>query len=390
MTPRRRLRGIAWAHTRATGPLHVTAQAFSDLHPGVEITWSARSLWAFGEATLDSLAEDFDLIVLDHPMIGYAVERSLLAALDELVEPSWIAEQAAASVGRSHESYRFDGRQWAAAIDAACPVSVAREDLLLASGARLPASWSEMLELAARANGRVVVPLKPIDALSLFLSLCANQGPPPLDLDAGEVVSEDVGRHVLAQMAELVGLVGRRCLDLNPIDILNAMSIGDELFYCPHAYGYSNYAREGYGPRRLSFGPFVGPGAPHSAGTTLGGAGLAISARCTERETAAEYLQWISAAECQRSTYVLAGGQPGHGAAWDDDLANALTGQFFRRTRDTIERAYTRPRHPGMHAFQAAAARELRAFLLGERGAPDTLDQLRAHFRASSRDPAHG
>lgn len=390
MTARRHLRGIAWAHTRATGPLHVTAQAFSDLHPDVEITWSARSLWAFGEETLDSLAETSDLIVLDHPMIGYAVERSLLVALDELVEPSWLAEQAAASVGHSHESYRYDGRQWAAAIDAACPVSVAREDLLIAAGERLPASWTDMLELAAGASGRVVVPLKPIDALSLFLSLCANQGPPPLDTQTGVVVSDDLGHHVLAQMAELVRLVGRRCLDLNPIDILNAMSTGDELLYCPHAYGYSNYAREGYAPRPLSFGPFVGPAAPLHAGTTLGGAGLAISARCGERETAAEYLQWISGAECQRRTYVLAGGQPGHSAAWDDDLANTLTGQFFRRTRETIEHAHTRPRHPGMHAFQAAAASELRAFLFGERGAPDTLEQLRAHFRASLSGFANG
>jgi multiple sugar transport system substrate-binding protein len=390
VTARRQLRGIAWAHTRATGPLHVTAQAFNDLHPDVEIVWSARSLWAFGEATLDSLAENFDLIVLDHPMIGHAVERSLLLALDELVETGWLAEQADASVGHSHESYRYEGRQWAAAIDAACPVSVAREELLNAAGAKPPASWSEMLELAAAESGRVVVPLKPIDALSLFLTLCANQGPPPLDTETAVVVADDLGRVVLEQMAQLVTLVGRRCLDLNPIDVLNAMSTGDELLYCPHAYGYSNYAREGYAPQRLTFGPFAGPAAPACAGTTLGGAGLAVSAGCHDVEVAAEYLQWISSAECQRTTYVLAGGQPGNAAAWDDDLANALTGQFFRRTRETIERAYTRPRHPGMHAFQAAAAGELRAFLLGELPAPDALERLGAHFRASSAARADG
>jgi multiple sugar transport system substrate-binding protein len=382
MTATRTLRGVAWAHTRATGPLHVTAQAFADLNPGVEITWSARSLWAFGEAKLDSLARDYDLIVLDHPMIGYAVEQSLLVALDDHVQPGWLEAQADGGVGRSHASYSYNGQQWAAAIDAACPVSVWRADLMRDAGVTPPASWSEMTDLA-QTTGRVAAPLKPIDSLSLFLTLCANQGPAPLDTATGAIVAEPLGLQVLDQMSELVRLVGSHCLDLDPIGLLTAMTTSDRIFYCPHAYGYTNYARAGYAPERVTFGPFAGPADPREAGTTLGGAGLAISSRCRDLDLAADYLQWIAGAECQRSTYVLAGGQPGHGAAWDDPLANEITGQFFRQTRATLEQAYVRPRHPGMPAFQAEAASLIHAHLRGECEAASTLERLADRFQQS-------
>jgi multiple sugar transport system substrate-binding protein len=376
------LRGIAWAHTRATGPLQVTAQAFADFRPGVRITWDTRSLWAFGEASLDDLIDRYDLIVLDHPMIGHAVERGLLLPLDGHVPAAWLDDQAAHAVGGSHDSYRYDGRQWAAAIDAACPVAVARDDLLEQAGAERPTAWDEVLALA-RSTGRVVVPLKQIDALSLFFTLCANQGEPALDLATGRVVSDELGLQVLAQMRELLDAVGAPCLDRSPIDVLAAMSSSDDVLFCPHAYGYTNYAREGYGRSRVAFHDFCGPGRPAHAGTTLGGAGLAVSARTRRAELAFEYLGWAASPECQRTTYVLAGGQPGHAAAWDDETANAITGGFFRNTRRTIESAYVRPNHPGMHDFQASAGAAVRSFLLGSVDAPEALAAVGRAFRES-------
>ena len=271
-----------------------------------------------------------------------------------------------------------------AAIDAACPVSVWREDLMAAGGWRVPLNWAEVIDLA-RASGRVAAPLKPIDALSLFLTLCANQGAPPLDVVTGTVVAPDLGAHVLGQMADLVGVIGRGCLSLNPIDLLTTMSATDEILYCPHAYGYSNYSRRGYAPRRVTFGAFPGPSEPWSAGTTLGGAGLAVSSRCRDLSAAVDYLMWVADEECQRATYVFAGGQPGHAVAWDDDLANEITGDFFRRTRSTIDRTFVRPRHPGMHAFQAAAAANLRSFIDGEYDAVRTLELLDESFLDSLR-----
>ena len=57
---------------------------------------------------------------------------------------------------------------------AACQIAVSRPDLLR----EVPATFDEALALARA--GRVAVPLKPIDALSCFLTLCANQGEEPL------------------------------------------------------------------------------------------------------------------------------------------------------------------------------------------------------------------
>lgn len=364
------------------GPLHVTAEVFCDLHRDVRITWEARSLWSFSEQPLDALVDQYDLVVVDHPMIGWAAEHGLLIPLDELVVSGWLADQAAGTVGGSHLSYRYAGHQWAATIDAACPVGVSRDDLLLHAGTTSPESWEGVLSLA-RSSGRVAVPLKQIDALVLFFTLCANYGSPPVDLANATFVSEELGVHVLDQMAELLRVVGRRCLDWSPIDLLTVMSTTDELLYCPHAFGYTNYSREGYAPHRLRFRNFPGPGAPSYAGATLGGAGLAISSRSLHVDVALEYLQWVASPGCQRATYVLAGGQPGHAAAWDDRLANAATGGFFGRTRQTIEHAYVRPNDPAMPGFQALAGAAVRAFLLGHASARDTFRALHEHYRAS-------
>lgn len=370
------LKGIAWDHTRGAAPLLVTAQVRADIDPSVQISWERRSLWAFGEASLDDLVERYDLLVIDHPMIGYAVGHGLFLPLDELLPAEWLAEQERGSVGASHQSYRNGGHQWAAAIDAACQVAVSRPDLL----AEPPTTWDAVLALA-REEGGVAVPLKPIDALSCFLTLCANQGGEPLR--DGRVVGEELGLRVLGQLRELASVVPAGCLEQNPIELLNAMSTGEAIAYCPYAFGYTNYAREGYAPRRLSFHDIPAAGDRGCVGSTLGGAGIAISARCANPEAAAAYVGWLASPECQRTTYVLAGGQPGHAAAWDDEPVNRVTGDFFRATRRTIEQAYVRPTHDGIAAFQTFAAALLHRFL-AEGGRPEgVLAELDGLYQAS-------
>jgi multiple sugar transport system substrate-binding protein len=44
-----------------------TGQRFCETHPGAEITWVKRSLEEFGHYPLAKLAENFDLMVIDHP-----------------------------------------------------------------------------------------------------------------------------------------------------------------------------------------------------------------------------------------------------------------------------------------------------------------------------------
>ena len=68
--------------------------------------------------------------------------------LDDLID----VETAASFVGRSLESYRYDGRTWALPIDAACQVAVARPDLIAALGKGAPETWDEMFELGSAAR----------------------------------------------------------------------------------------------------------------------------------------------------------------------------------------------------------------------------------------------
>jgi multiple sugar transport system substrate-binding protein len=53
--------------------------------------------------------------------------------------------------------------------------------------------------------------------------------------------------------------------------------------------------------------------------------------------------------------YTLDGGQPGHRAAWTDDVCNALTSHFFRDTLLTLDEAFLRPRYAGYIHFQDEA-----------------------------------
>ncbi|HTS69631.1 MAG TPA: carbohydrate ABC transporter substrate-binding protein, partial [Terriglobia bacterium] len=125
-----RLRGMTWNHSRGYVPLVATAQRFYELNPGVEVIWEKRSLQEFADQPIDQLAGRYDLLVIDHPWAGFAAAAGLLLPLDEHLPVPFLADQAANSVGASHQSYNFDGHQWALAIDAATPVAAWRPDLI--------------------------------------------------------------------------------------------------------------------------------------------------------------------------------------------------------------------------------------------------------------------
>ncbi len=117
------LRGITWNHTRGLLPVVAAAQRFEELNPGVHITWEKRSLQEFADQPLAELGAQYDLLVIDHPWAGFAATSGVLTPMEELVSAEFLADQAANSVGPSHQSYRYGDRQWALAIDAATPVA---------------------------------------------------------------------------------------------------------------------------------------------------------------------------------------------------------------------------------------------------------------------------
>jgi multiple sugar transport system substrate-binding protein len=379
------LRGITWNHSRGFVPKVATGQRFEELNPGVEIHWEKRSLQAFADQSIADLAENFDLLIIDHPSIGEAAAHGLFQPLDGLLPDDFLAGQAADSVGQSHASYNYGGHQWALAVDAATPVASWRQDLLDARGLSVPATWEEVLDLADR--GMVAAAAVPIDSLMMFYMLCLDEGTVPGAAPSGFVADAAAGAAALMAMRELIARCDPDTPRRNPIQTYEAMTQGDTIAYCPFAYGYSNYARPGFARNRLNFGGLVARKRGRLR-STLGGAGLAISAHCKHPELAARYAQMMASPDCQRGLFMASGGQPGHRAAWRDAEANRVTGGFFRDTLSTLDEAWVRPRHDGYIAFQDGASAIVHACMLGAKPISATLLELdELHRQASIRLP---
>jgi multiple sugar transport system substrate-binding protein len=372
--PAKMLRGLTWKHDRGLAPLLATAKHFCEMHPEVKIEWETRSLQEFGEGSIRTVAEDYDLVVIDHPYMGVVAQEQCFLPLDEYFTPSQLEELKHDSVGPSYVSYYFDNHQWALPIDAAAQVAGYRADLLQATGFEVPQTWDEVLDLAKFRRGFVTPALSPLDSLMCFFTMCANLGEAPFTHNEG-VISRDVGEQVLERLRLLAEHAADGALSANPIAIWERMSSSDDIAYCPLAFGYSNYARNGYRPKLISFGliPSSGGG---PVGATLGGAGLAISKNCRHRDVALEYALWIAGQECQRTLYVDSGGQPGRNTAWQDPHANEITNGYFAATLPVLENAWLRPRFAGFEDFQVGALRAVHQFLKSERSCRETLARL--------------
>ncbi len=376
-----RLRGIAWNHSRGFSPMAATAQRHAELHPEVEITWEKRSLQAFADAPIADLAANFDLLVIDHPFAGFAASHpDVLLDLNPSVPASLLADHAANSVGPSHGSYAFGGQRCALAIDAAAPISGWREDRLARHGLRPPETWEEMLELARR--GLVAVAGLPVDCLMSFFMFCHAQGEEPC-ARRERVVTTEVGAAALAMQRELMRLLPPETWSRNPIRVWEALAAdGDGPAYCPFAYGYSNYARPGYAPHVLRFGGLV---THHGRRLrpTLGGTGLAVSARCPHPAAALDYAAAVAGAAWQRTLYFESGGQPAHRTAWTDAEVNRRSNHFFADTLATLDDAWVRPRYAGYLHFQDHGGDIVRDFLIGKSDTRAALSALDAAYRQS-------
>jgi multiple sugar transport system substrate-binding protein len=368
------LRGMTWKHDRGLAPLVATASRFREQNPEVMIEWETRSLQEFGESSIRAFAERYDMVVIDHPFLGEIARENCFLPLDEHFRPAQLSELNDDSVGPSYLSYCFAGHQWALPVDAAGQVAGYRADLLKSAGFKLPQTWEEVLEMAKFRRGFVSLALFPLDALMCFFSLCANQGEPPFSRGP-KVVGKDIGQQALERLHLLAEHSVEEALALNPIAIWEHMSSSDEIAYCPLAFGYSNYARNGYRSRLISFGP-IPSGGRGPVGATLGGTGLAISKKCAHPDLALAYALWVTGKECQRTLYVESGGQPASKAAWLDAHANKLTNGYFAATLAVLENAWLRPRSAGFERFQVAASEPIREFLTSKRSCSEVLERL--------------
>lgn len=373
------LRGITWGHSRGITPLLAASQRYEELHPGVQIQWKKRTLQEFADFPIEKLTADYDLLIIDHPWVGTAAATGCVLPLDKYLDKEYLDNQLANSVGGSHESYNYDGSQWALAIDAATPAASYRADLLAKNGVAVPQTWEEVIVLAAK--GKVAVPAIPIDLLMNFYSFCIAHGAVPF-ANKEEVVDKETGIAAIRTMQQLYSLVDRQLFDCNPIAVAELMSSTDDYWYCPFAYGYSNYSRAGFAKNLLRYADVVSINGKKLR-TTIGGTGLAVSASSQHKNIAVDFAAWVVSEEIQKTIYVQHGGQPGHLQAWLSPEANSIPNGFFSQVLPVMQNGYIRPRYHGYLYFQDHAGMPLQQCLQWKAEPEEVLTQMNVIYKKS-------
>ena len=362
------LKGLTWEHARGYDSVAASAQAYRPVAPDVEVRWEQRSLQAFADQPLESLVEEYDLLVIDHPHIPLAAEHGLFARLDGTGHDDELRTLAAQSVGPSHDTYAHAGGQWGLATDAAAQVAAYRPDLI----AEPPRDWPAVLALAEQ--GRVLWPYKPVDAFSSLVTVASGNGEEPMRT-AGVFLTGGALAEAMDTLRRLAALVPPENSTWNPIQAANELSAGDRFAYVPLMFGYTNYSRAGFRTNRVKYTDIPSSHAG-VAGSLLGGAGIAVSAAARHLEQAIAYAFWLDSAEVQEGVYYDAGGQPGNAVAWESERTNADSLDFFRGTRATLEGAYVRPRFVHYIELQNALSEAVNQALVGRM----TDDRLRARL----------
>ncbi|MBC7947366.1 MAG: extracellular solute-binding protein [Chitinophagaceae bacterium] len=374
------LRGITWGHSRGVTPLLAAAQRYEELHPGIQIQWKKRTLQEFADYPIEKLTEHYDLLIIDHPWVGCAAATNCVLPLDEYLPAAYLKNQLGNSVGGSFESYNYNNKQWALAIDAAAPFASYRKDLLSANNVAQPQTWEEVIDLARL--GKVAVPAIPIDLLMNFYSFCIAEGEEPF-LNS-YVVSEEVGVKAMETMKDLYSLVDKKMFTCNPIAVAEMMSSTNDYWYCPFAYGYSNYSRIGFAHHLLHYNDVVSI-YKKKLRTTIGGTGISVSAFSKYKEQAVDFAAFVCSEVHQKTVYVQHGGQPGHLAAWLNEESNLLTHDYFRQTLPVMQNGYMRPRYDGYLHFQDHAGQPLHEYLSGKTSAKDALTTMNEIYNQSLR-----
>ena len=364
------LKGMTWDHSRGFDPMLATSKKFQETHNNaVIIQWDKRPLQAFADRPIEDMTDDYDMIVIDYPHVGEVASKGLLQNLDLPKYSSHIEQLKKQSVGKSHESYYINNKQWALAIDAASQTACYREDLIPS----YPSNWNALLDLAK--NKKVLWPLKPVHAISSFYSIY-NNITTELMPDKKKFIDKNFGVETLTMMKAVSRELIIDCLTMDPIQTAELMTETNDFFYCPYIYGFSNYSRKNYRKYILKYINVINLSGKGPAGTHLGGTGIAVSNVSKNKDLAIEYAFWIASAECQKSLFYESGGQPGNSVAWEDDKINKETNNFFKGTRQTLDLAWVRPRHNGYMKFQDESGNLINEYLQSEIKAESICEKL--------------
>jgi multiple sugar transport system substrate-binding protein len=366
------LKGITWNHSRGYDPLIAASKEYLK-NTSVKVEWEIRSLKDFGDQSLTDLANQFDLLINDHPHSGVAASTQCVLALDNYLSEVQLKNLELESAGPSFSSYQYEGHQWALPIDAAFQSACFRDDLFKYES---PKSWEEaflLSNLLKKEGYYIGMSLCPTDALCSFLSLTAQLGS-PIKEGNKQLVKEYVGLKALELLRRMRDEFHPNSLDWNPIQLFDHMAEKNEIIYAPLAFNYTNYSRKDFRKNQLVF--TNSPGGK----TLLGGAGIAISSKCINISEAVKYAQWICSSDIQRKIYVESNGQPGNIIAWKDQGANDLTRNFFSNTLESLNMAYVRPRYNGWPAFQEYLGNEIHDHLKNNTDPKRALNKLQEAY----------
>jgi multiple sugar transport system substrate-binding protein len=365
------LRGMTWDHPRGLDSV-VSSNDLLIEKCGVSVEWTARSLLAFGDQPIEEFYRDYDLMVIDHPHVPDAVHAGGVIPFDDLISEETMSELSRTSVGQSHNSYQYQGKQWALAIDTAAQVSAFRADK--ADGS--PIFWSDVIAEAKKKT--VLWAHKPVDVFSTFATLMAQKGKGLYDNST--YVDVDVACESLEFMVELASLVPDWCATSNPIDAVEILATTNDFAHAVCMYGYSNYSRSGFREHLVHYDDvpsFDG----QASGSQLGGAGIAVSSASMNKAAAGTAAAFLCLPQIQAGEYGLNSGQPGNLAAWKSHHLNTVAHNFFGNTLRTLERAWVRPRILGWPDVQYQSSLVIHEMITSRKVSTEKVSSLNSIFQ---------
>ncbi len=366
--------GLTWDHPRGYAALAAAAGQAAAEGRAI-VAWSKQPLEGFESHPIADLAARFDLLVLDHPHIGEAVDADCLVPLEALFAADEVAAWSARTVGPAMASYDWEGRHYALPLDVATQVMAYRPDRV----GHPPVTFDDVVRLGEKAP--LAVSVSGPHAMCSFFSICVSLGEEP---GGQALVSDAVATEALSILTRLAKTSPASTEALNPIRLLETMATSDDIALVPLVYGYVNYARLVPGRHRVAFAdaPVARAGGCH--GSVLGGTGIAVTKRAKPDAALLDHLRWLMSEDTQGGFIPEHEGQPSARAAWRDARVNRDAGDFYRDTLATVEEAWVRPRHNGYIAFQTQGSAILRETILDGAPVAATLGKLREAWERSS------
>ncbi|NOX74057.1 MAG: carbohydrate ABC transporter substrate-binding protein [Alphaproteobacteria bacterium] len=366
--------GLTWDHPRGYNALAAASSMALDSSGNQFLRWEKQPLEGFESARIGQLAARFDLLVLDHPHIGEAVALECLTPLEEIFSAAQLANWSFHTIGAAMQSYHWGGKQWALPLDVATQVMARRSDIVNEA----PDNWEDVLRLSE--TGCVALSIAGVHAILNVYALAASLGAPL----GGQVLIDDQSfSEALQMLKRLHDNIPPGSGLLNPIALYDHMIANDDIALVPLIYGYVNYAdvRLAHGGLVFSDAPLVAGGAVR--GSVLGGTGLAFSTRSPRSRELIDHIAWLMSAKAQECFIPGHDGQPSRRSVYGNNKINAAYGNFYANTLLTCQSALIRPRYDGYVRFQTGAARTVRGFLSGAGSLEQTIDTIRADWRAS-------